>query len=92
MDGNGLRYGEAKARFALRDDVFTVFDALDPEVRAAIHEAPVPFSPLDIANYGRNAGIRGESLAEVVRSQSVKIIEQHKREMGVKHGSLGVRG
>lgn len=87
---NGARPGESGVRFDDHAAVFAALDGLDPEVRAAIYDAPVPFSPIDVANYGRNSGLRGDRLAAVVRSQSAKIIAQARRAMEGKH-DVGVR-
>ncbi|MGL5735467.1 MAG: hypothetical protein ACRCYS_11425 [Beijerinckiaceae bacterium] len=77
--GNGAQPGATNARFDPYDAVFAALDSLDEEVRQAIYDAPVPFSPIDVANYGRSSGLRGSALANVVRAQSAKIIEQAAR-------------
>lgn len=77
MSANGSRPGEAQAIFAPRDEVFEAFDALDVEVRRAINDAPVPFSPIDIARFSKVNGIRGERLAAAIRAKSAEIMDSY---------------
>ena len=67
---NGRTSGDDVVFYA-PDTVFAALDSLPPPVRHAIYEAPIPWSPVQIADIVRRNG--PETTAQMVRNGSARV-------------------
>lgn len=85
MNGNGGT-GDARgytlAPGTTLDAAFAALDRLPPVARAAIYEAPIPFSPIDCEAVMRRNALTGDELAAMIRSKSREIMAAQERAIG----------
>lgn len=85
MNGNGGT-GDARgytlAPGTTLDAAFAALDRLPPVARAAIYEAPIPFSPIDCEAVMRRNALAGDELAAMIRSKSREIMAAQERAIG----------
>lgn len=85
MNGNGGT-GDARgytlAPGTTLDAAFAALDRLPPMARAAIYDAPIPFSPIDCEAVMHRNGLAGEELARMIRSKSREIMAAQERALG----------
>jgi len=62
---------------------FAALDRLPPMARAAIYEAPIPFSPIDCETVMRRNGMDGEELAGLIRMKGREIMAAQERAIGL---------
>ena len=84
MNGNGGQAGRYDlAPPTTIEAAFAALDRLPPVARAAIYEAPIPFSPIDCEAVMRRNGLTGEELAGMIRAKGREIMAAQARTLGL---------